>query len=538
MVTFSFTICDTLGISRDSGELMMTESTKTKNKEAVSVKPISILLAEDSEDDALLLIRFLRENHYDPDYVRIFTRGQCDDALSKKEYDIIIADFSMPQFTALNVLEMVKERNIDTPLIVVSGTMGEETAVNTMRAGASDYIMKGNLRRLIPAIERELQEAKIRKAHIRAKKVNQLLSTAFEQAVETVVITDTNGVIEYANPAFQNISGYSREEALGKRINILKSGKHDARFYEELWNTINSGNVWHGRFKNKRKNGTLYEEEVSISPVRDHSGKIINFVAVKRDITHEVELEQQLRQSQKLKAIGQFAHKVAHDFTNVLMMILGNAEMAKKQLPASSEAMPFINEITNSANRITSFVAELMAFAHPSPPRTTAIYLNRIIDGIDEIIKKATAPAIKFNIVIKNPKVRVKVDASQIEQAIVHIVANSVEAMPQCGTLTIEVSSTSTSTEDAMLLPANLRNEDESIPDYAILTISDTGCGMTEESQIRIFEPFYTTKKDKHNVGLGLSMVYKIVEQHGGQITVQSAPEQGATFRIFLPISK
>ena len=219
-------------------------------------------------------------------------------------------------------------------------------------------------------------------------------------------------------------------------------------------------------------------------------------------------------------------------------MILGNAEMAKKQLPASSEAMPFINEITNSANRITSFVAELMAFAHPSPPRTTAIYLNRIIDGIDEIIKKATAPAIKFNIVIKNPKVRVKVDASQIEQAIVHIVANSVEAMPQCGTLTIEVSSTSTSTEDAMLLPANLRNEDESIPDYAILTISDTGCGMTEESQIRIFEPFYTTKKDKHNVGLGLSMVYKIVEQHGGQITVQSAPEQGATFRIFLPISK
>ncbi len=511
---------------------------KAKNKDEISVKPISILLAEDSEDDALLLIRFLRENGYDPDYVRVFSRGQSDDALSKKEYDLIIADYSMPQFTALNVLEMVKERGIDTPLIVVSGTMGEDAAVDTMRAGASDYIMKGNFRRLIPAIERELQESKIRKAHKRAKKVNQLLSTAFEQAAETVVITDINGVIEYVNPAFQNISGYSREEVLGKRISLLKSGKHDAKFYEELRNTINAGNVWHGRFKNKRKNGSLYEEEASISPVRDHAGQITNFVAVKRDITHEVELEQQLRQSQKLKAIGQFAHKVAHDFTNVLMMILGNAEMAKKQLPASHEAMQFINEITNSANKITSFVAELMAFAHPSPPRTTAIYLDRIINGIDEIIRRATAPAINFNIVVKNPKVKVKVDSSQIEQAIVHVVANAVEAMPKCGTLTIEVSSTSTSTEDATLLPLNLRNEDGSIPEYAILTISDTGCGMTEESQTRIFEPFFTTKKDRHNVGLGLSMVYKIVEQHEGQITVQSAPDQGATFRIFLPIYK
>lgn len=502
----------------------------------MSVKSISIMLAEDSEDDALLLIRFLRENGYDPDYVRVFSHGQCNDALDKKEYDLIIADYSMPQFTALNVLEIVRERGIDTPLIVVSGTMGEDAAVDTMRAGASDYIMKGNFRRLIPAIERELQESKIRKAHRRAKKVNQLLSTAFEQAAETVVITDTKGVIEYANPAFQNISGYSREEALGKRISISKSGKHDAKFYEELWNTINSGNVWHGRFKNRRKNGSFYEEEASISPVRDSSGQITNFVAVKRDITHEVELEQQLRQSQKLKAIGQFAHKVAHDFTNVLMMILGNAEIAKKQLPATSEAMPFINEITNSANKITSFVAELMAFAHPSPPRTTSICLDRIISGIDEIIRRATAPAINFEVVVKNPKVKVKVDASQIEQAIVHIVANSVDAMPKGGNLTIEVSSTGTSSEDAMLLPLNLRNEDGSIPEYAILTISDTGCGMTEDAQTRIFEPFFTTKKDRHNVGLGLSMVYKIVEQHDGQITVQSAPDQGATFRIFLPM--
>ncbi len=514
----------------------MTETVNVKNKEAVALRQISILLAEDSEDDALLLIRFLRENGYDPDYVRVFSRGQCSDALTKKEYDLIIADYSMPQFTALNVLELVKEHGIDTPLIVVSGTMGEDAAVDTMRAGASDYIMKGNFRRLIPAIERELHESKIRKAHRKAKRVNQLLSTAFEQAAETVVITDINGVIEYVNPAFQNISGYSREEALGKRINILKSGKHDAKHYEDLWNTINSGNVWHGRFKNRRKNGSIYEEEASISPVRDNSGRIMNFVAVKRDITHEVELEQQLSQSQKLKAIGQFAHKVAHDFTNVLMMILGNAEMAKKQLPSSSEAMPFINEITNSANRITSFVAELMAFAHPSPPRTTSMYLDRIINGIDEIIRRATAPAINFNIVVKNPKVKVKVDSSQIEQAIVHIVANSVDAMPNGGTLTIEVSSTGTSSQDAMLLPLNLRNEDGSIPEYAILTISDTGCGMSDEAQIRIFEPFYTTKKERHNIGLVLSMVYKIVEQHKGQITVQSAPGQGATFRIFLPM--
>ncbi|MDD5522721.1 MAG: ATP-binding protein [Kiritimatiellae bacterium] len=515
---------------------MVTEVKKQQTTTKPLPKSLSILLAEDSEDDALLLIRHLRENGIIPEYTRVYTRPDCAAALEKQNYDLIIADYTMPQFTALNIIEMVKERQIDTPIIVVSGTIGEDAAVNTMRAGACDYIMKGSMRRLIPAIERELEEAKIRKAHKRAKKVNQLLSTAIEQAAETVVITDTKGVIEYANPAFQNITGYSRDEALGKSISIMKSGKHNDVFYKELWTTISSGRVWQGLFKNKRKNGTLYEEEVTISPVRDGSGNITNYVAVKRDITHEMELEQQLSQAQKLKAIGQFAHKVAHDFTNVLMMILGNAELAKKELPPSSGALHYISEITNAANRITSFVAELMAFAHMSPPKTTTIRIDRIITGIEEIIKKATSPAITFNINIKDPCVKAKVDVSRIEQVIVHMVDNSVDAMPQGGTLTIEVSSTATSAEDAMLLPASLRNEDEPADKYAILTIKDTGCGIAEDIQSRIFEPFFTTKKTKHNVGLGLAMVYKIVEQHDGQITVHSAPGQGATFRIFLPM--
>lgn len=514
----------------------MTATERNGNTARMTAKPLSILLAEDSDDDALLLIRFLRENGYAPEYVRIFTRTDCASALENPAYDLIIADYSMPQFTALNVISMVKERSLDIPLIVVSGTMGEDAAVDTMRAGASDYVMKGSLRRLIPAIERELEEAKMRKAHKRAKKVNQLLSTAIEQAAETVVITDTKGIIEYANPAFQNISGYSRDEALGKSSSMLKSGKQDAKFYQEMWRIISSGQVWQGRFKNKRKDGSLYEEEVVISPVRDNSGNIVNYVSVKRDITHEIELEQQVRQSQKLKAIGQFAHKVAHDFTNVLMMILGNAELAKKVLPKDSDALQFIHEITAAANRITSFVAELMAFAHPSPPRTTNILLHKIVSGIEEILRKATEPAIKLNISIKDPNVKVKVDSSQIEQVIVHIVDNAVDSMPKGGTLTIEVSSTRTSADDALLLPASLRADKDPQQDYAILTIRDTGCGMTEEAQTRIFEPFFTTKKNKQNVGLGLSMVYKMVEQHDGQITISSAPDQGSTFRIFLPM--
>jgi len=515
---------------------MMTTKADVSEKEKTAARAISILLAEDSEDDALLLLRFLRDNGYDPKLERVYTREDCAKALTKHPYDLIIADYSMPQFTALNVIEMVKEHGIDAPIIVVSGTIGEDSAAETMRAGAADYIMKGHMRRLIPAINRELEEAKIRTAHKRAKKVNQLLSTAIEQAAETVVITDTKGIIEYANPAFHNISGYTRDEVVGKPISILKSGKHDQKFYEDLWNTISNGQVWKGRFKNRKKNGTFYEEEVTISPVRDPAGTVVNYVAVKRDITHEIELEQQLSQSQKLKAIGQFAHRVAHDFTNVLMMILGNAEMARKQLPTSNEAMPFINEITNSANRITSFVAELMAFAHPSPPRTTTICLDRIIGGIDEIIRKATEPVIKFNLNIKDTKARVKADSSQIEQAIVHIVDNAVDSMPDGGTLTLEVSSTNYSEEDANLLPITLRGENGNAAGYAILTISDTGCGMTDEAQTRIFDPFFTTKKSKRNIGLGLSMVYKIVEQHDGQIIVQSAPNQGTTLRIFIPM--
>jgi PAS domain S-box-containing protein len=518
---------------------MTLSETKTDlDVKKAAPRPLCLLIAEDSEDDTLLLIRLLRSNGYDPSYVRVDNKRDLEEVLNGMKVDLVISDYTMPQFSALDVIRIARERQLNVPLIVVSGTRGEDAAVETMKAGADDYVVKSNLFRLIPAIEREMEKTTLRKARSQAEVRNQLLTTAIEQAEETVVVTDTRGVVQYANPAFEKISGHTRNEVLGKPLSLLKSGKHDAQFYKDLWKTISSGNVWRGHFKNKRKNGSLYEEEAVISPIRDSSGQITNYVAVKRDVTHEIELEQQLRQSQKLKAIGQFAHKVAHDFTNVLMTILGNAEVIRKMLPPSAPAQEHLNEITKAGNRITSFVAELMAFVHPSPPRTTTIALSKILDGIHEIIRRATEPAIQLKFDIRDKDVRVKVDCSQIEQLIVHIVDNAVDAMPNGGKLTIEISSASLLGDSRVPWQADMQDDSGKVTSVAVLTISDTGCGMSEEVLLRIFEPFFTTKKNNRNIGLGLSTVYKIVEQHKGQIIANSHPGQGSTFKIMLPAAE
>ncbi|OVE75681.1 hypothetical protein BVX97_03860, partial [bacterium E08(2017)] len=208
------------------------------------------------------------------------------------------------------------------------------------------------------------------------------LVAAVESAAESIVVTDALGNISYVNPWFEQMTGYHRDEVLKKHIRCLKSGKHDESFYADLWQTLLSGETWHGHFINRKKDGTLFEEDAAISPVKDSSGEIVNFVAVKRDVTQEMLLESQVVQSQKMAAIGQLSHKVAHNFTNILVMILGNAQLAKEMLPPNSEAVQFINEVVNAANRVSTLTAELLAFAHPTELALKTQKLRKALLGV------------------------------------------------------------------------------------------------------------------------------------------------------------
>lgn len=344
------------------------------------------------------------------------------------------------------------------------------------------------------------------------------LAAAVESAAESICITDNSGIIIYSNPAFEEMTGYSRAEVLGQHTRIFRSGRHDDKFYAKLWNTILKGHTWRGNFINKKKDGSIFEESAVISPVLNNEGDVVNFVAVKRDVTMERILEEQVRQSQKMAAIGQLAHRVAHNFTNVLVVILGNAQLAKSVLAPSSDASKFISEVIDAANRVSTLTAELIAFSHPAELCLQTMRLDKALLGIEDILRETIAPRIKLNIDLSDANFKVSIDPIQIEQALLHLSINADEAMKgDYPELSIFAG------------PSDLS------PEFAMITITDNGPGISEEMKHQIFDPFTTTKATAMNPGLGLATVYGIINRHGGFINVDSTIGKGTSFKIYLP---
>jgi two-component system, cell cycle sensor histidine kinase and response regulator CckA len=362
------------------------------------------------------------------------------------------------------------------------------------------------------------------------------LAAAVDQAAESIIITDKQGIITYVNPHCENMTGYSKSELIGKSPKIFQSGKHPAQFYSNLWETLKKGGTWRGQFTNKKKDGTYFEEKAVISPVYDENKELIAFVNVKRDVTNEILLENQARQSQKMAAIGQFAHKVAHDVTNKLVIILGSIQHIKDNVKDSPALVTMVDNVIDASNRISSLTADLMAFAHPAKLAPKTVIFDKIISSLEDILQRTLGKDVIMEFHLNAPCLKVKVDPVQIEQALVHLALNSVESMPQGGRLTVETNRADLTTEETKELQATTHEKDRHKGDFVILTVTDTGEGMTQEQLTHIFEPFFTTRKDKQNIGLGLTTVYRIIQMHEGYIQVNSEPGKGTQFNIYLPI--
>ena len=347
------------------------------------------------------------------------------------------------------------------------------------------------------------------------------LVTAVEQAAETIVITDPAGTILYANPAFEAVTGYSRAEAYGQNPRVLKSGKHDAEFYRQMWATLTAGQVWRGHLINKRKNGTLYEEEATISPVFDAAGKIINFVAVKRDVTREVVLEEQNRQAEKLGAIGQLAGGVAHDFNNKLQVILGGVELILHGLPPDDPLRIELADVQDAARRSADLTRQLLAFSRKQAIAPVVLDLNAAIAGSLKMLGRLLGENIQLRFVQQPDLGRVFMDPSQLDQILANLAVNARDAIAGTGHIFIE-------TNHRTLLEAECAEKTDFVTpgDYVVLTFRDDGPGMSEEIQSHIFEPFFTTKGVGQGTGLGLATVYGIVKQNHGAITVTARPNR------------
>jgi two-component system, cell cycle sensor histidine kinase and response regulator CckA len=355
------------------------------------------------------------------------------------------------------------------------------------------------------------------------------LTMAVEQAGESIVITDARGTIQYVNPAFERITGYDRMEVIGQNPRILKSGRHDAAFYTNLWGTLRRGEVWRGTFVDKRKDGTLYEEDVVISPVRDPSGQVVNYVAVKRDVTDVRRMEEQLRQSQKMEAVGRLAGGIAHDFNNLLTAISGYSDLLLHRLPDYSTLRRDVEEIRKAGDRAAALTRKLLAFSRRQVLQPKVLDLNTVVKNMERMVRRQIGEDIELSTDLSPSLSRVKADPGQIEQVIVNLAVNARDAMPGGGRITI-------ATADAELSPGYAVAHPEVRPGpHVLLTVADTGHGMCDETQAHLFEPFFTTKERGKGTGLGLATVYGIVQQSGGHIRVNSAADRGSTFLIYLP---
>jgi PAS domain S-box-containing protein len=357
------------------------------------------------------------------------------------------------------------------------------------------------------------------------------LVTALEQAAETIVITDVNGTILYANPAFEKTSGYSIEEALGMNPSILKSGKQDEEFYRQLWTSILRGEVWSGHFFNKRKDGTLYEEEAMISPVRNEAGEIINFVAVKRDVTREVQLENQLRQAQKMEAIGTLAGGIAHDFNNILSAVMGFTELGLKKAEQGMANTAELQQVLEAAERAKDLVKHILTFSRKAEIELIPIQLNDVVSQSMKMIERTIPKMINIHLNLAGELKIIRGDIGQLHQIFLNLSSNSADAMPDGGKLIIRTENVTVTEDLCSACGAQLGG------DFVRLEFIDTGQGMDEETLVNIFDPFFTTKEVGRGTGLGLSTVFGIVHAHGGHIVCHSRLGEGTRFAIYFPVS-
>lgn len=367
---------------------------------------------------------------------------------------------------------------------------------------------------------------------IQMEQEKKRLAVAVEQSTESILITDVDGVILYVNAAFETVTGYAPDEVLGKTPNLLKSDRHDDEFYEKLWTTISSGSKWEGHIANCRKDGSLFDVEAIIYPIRDDAGNVVNYVSISRDITRELAIERQMRQTQKMNAIGELAGGVSHDFNNILTAILGYVALCMNTVEEDSKTAGYLGEILKAGDRATKLVRQILTFSRQEEQDFHSVSLQSVIQDSLGMVQTTVKSHIEVEVDLDGQCGPVLGDTTQIQQVIVNLCTNAVHALEEGeGTLNISLGQVELlgkkDGERVVGLEPGL---------YALITVADTGCGMSPETLERIFEPYYTTKKRGEGSGFGLSIVHGIVRKHRGYIEVESELGKGSTFSLYLPL--
>jgi two-component system cell cycle sensor histidine kinase/response regulator CckA len=535
--------------------------------------PLRVLIAEDSEDDARLLLRELERAGFDPASERVASHAAMQAALDRQAWDLVIGDYSMPEFSGPAALALLRAHDPDTPFIFVSGSMGEDVAVEAMKAGAQDFLTKGNLRRLIPAIERELREAGVRRerrqgqtALLERARLAELtsdvgialtqsggLGAMLQLCAEALVrhldvalariwtLDDAAGVLELQASAgmYTHIDGAHSRVPLGRyKIGVIaREGRPqltnqvvgDPHVHDQEW-ARREGLVAFAGYPlvlHERVLGVMamFARHPLSEFVPKALGSVASAVAVgierKRAEQALRRSEEQLRQAQKMEAVGRLAGGIAHDFNNLLTVITSYSDLVLEELGRDDPKRDDIEQIRKAAQGAAALTRQLLAFSRQQVLEPKVLDLKATVTGTKKLLQRLIGADVEVTTSLAPDLGAVKADTGQLEQIIINLAVNARDAMPGGGRLAIDACNV----EDAPARPGR----------YVMLALSDTGIGMDDETKARIFEPFFTTKESGKGTGLGLATVYGIVERAGGFISVESAPGRGTSFKVYLP---
>ena len=505
---------------------------------------LRLLLVEDNENDAELILRAVAGAGFQPVSCRVQTAADCRAALGAEPWDLVISDYSLPQFDAMGALRCLHERNLDLPFIVVSGTIDEESAVTILKAGAHDFVTKQNLARLGPALRRELQEARNRTERRNAQRDLKVQRDMLRLVIDTnpnlISVKDGMGRFILANRAVADLYGTTVEDLIGhnegtfsavpEEVTRSLSANHDVlrtgqpRFDEgePITDARTGAERW---FETRRVPLVLSDGTQQVLGISTE--------ITERRLAQEAlrVTEEQFRQAQKMEAVGQLAGGIAHDFNNLLTAILGYSQLVLDRVGDQPDVVADIQEIRKAGERAGGLTSQLLAFSRTQVLQPRILDLNAVVSEVEQMLRRVIAEDILFEIIVDPSLSPVRADPGQIHQVLMNLAINARDAMPRGGTLRI-------TTANAIGTVCEPRPGALPSPQRCVtLTVSDTGCGMSPEVKARIFEPFYTTKAPGKGTGLGLSMVYGVVAESGGRISVESDRDHGTTFTIHLPIA-
>ena len=490
-------------------------------------RPVRVLHLEDNEADHLLVCEMLRTDGLPCEMQLARNQPEFEQALQRDKFDVIISDFTLPSYDGLRALSLAEEWQKDVPFIFFSGTIGEETAVESLKTGAVDYIVKQRPHRLVAAVRRALQESAERARRKQAEQRIREQAALLDKAQDAIIVCNLADQVVFWNLSAQRIYGWSAEEAIGKRVHELHAEVLTS-VLDEARQTLMKSGEWHGELNGRAKDGHSVIVRSSWSLVHDDEGRPASNLIISTDITEQKVLEERFLRAQRLESIGVLVGGIAHDLNNALAPVLmGVGLLENVQLPNGLAGV--VETMKASAVRGSEMVQQILTFARGSGGKQSVIQSSRLVREMGKIISDTFPKSIVCRVQAGPEIWRVSGLAVQLHQVIMNLCVNARDAMPEGGTLVLAA-------ENVVLDETAVANQPNAKPGrYLCLSVRDTGTGIPEQQIPDIFKPFFTTKAPGRGTGLGLSTSLTIVQKHGGFMSVASTIGRGTEFKVFLP---